>query len=140
MLLNNILTNLVKEKGISNIIIEMKENFELYDKITEHKNRNKNILNDIKCYKYEYNFIFDSNGSINKIFYSNLNEVHNKYGNDIRNNIMDVYGLEIERLYEELELDREYDVKIRVEDLSQLKIIIKCQHNHILEEISFEMI
>lgn len=103
MSLNNTLTNIVKEEGISNIIIEMKESIELSEKITEHKNRNKYILNQIKNYNYEYNFAFDDEGLIEDIFYSQLNQVFNKYSDEIKDNIMNIYGLEIERIVQENE-------------------------------------
>ena len=103
MSLSIFLTNIVKEEGITNEIIQMKEIFETGDKIEEHIKRNRNILNEIKKYNLEYNFCINMDGSIDWINYSDLNDLNNKYSTEIRDNIMTRFGLEIERLYIDFE-------------------------------------
>lgn len=104
MSLELILTDIVKEKGISNIIIQMKESFELKDNIKEHIKRNNFVLNEIKQYDSGYLIYIGMNFEIDWIEYTDgLQSIENKYSDDIRNCIRARFETPVREIHEDFE-------------------------------------
>ena len=134
MSIEQFLTNLVKEEGISKTIIQMKESLELKDNIKEHIKKNRFVLNEIKKYDSGYGFCMGMNLEFDWIEYSDgLRLIDNQYSNDIRDFIRARFETPIREIYEDFErriengeIDEDIDLLVYVN--KNMEIVIMEQH------------
>jgi uncharacterized protein YicC (UPF0701 family) len=95
----NFITDIVKEKGITSLINQYKKSFELEEKIKEHSEKFRHIHNSIRR-RGGMDLYIGMDNSIDEVSYD-LEPIHNKYSQEIFNNVYEQYNEKVFELYEQ---------------------------------------